>query len=329
MNEALTKLGRVVMTLRPKTADKLQTKEAVLAMATDIITHLEKKARNSNPAALSSNRESVIKDNDLDEKEPIEPVPLPALGGSPLSPALETPPICPPLETSSSCYRYDDLDEQEPTEPDQVPLPALGASPLSPALGASSRCHTYYDLDGQPRQIHYRNYLHAPGSFPPGLRNRTYASPLSPALRASRRPPALEKSPIWPALGASSMYPVFVPSTLSPALGASPALEASTRPPALETSPICPALGASPRLPALTAATLSPAMGASPRSANQNDSNPISYEDQKWLDDLSESREASFDILGWPQKVMGYLSSLIQSDDITSKNTGKSAEKID
>ena len=201
VNKALTELGRVVMTLRPKGADKPQTKQAVLDMAVDVLTHLEKKVRdrNLNPPALPLNRESEISD--------------------------------------------DDLDEQEATEPYQVPQS---------------------------------------GPFPPGFRDRTYASPLSPALRASRRPPALEKSPIWPALGASSMYPAFVPSTLSPALGASPALEASIRPPALETSPICPALGASPRPSALVASTLSPALGGSPRSpTNQNGSNPISYEDPK------------------------------------------------
>merc|ERR1712083_431191 len=50
--------GRVVMTLRPKAADKPQTKLAVLNMAVDVITHLEKKVRdrNLNPAALSLNR---------------------------------------------------------------------------------------------------------------------------------------------------------------------------------------------------------------------------------------------------------------------------------
>jgi len=58
INEALTELGRVVMTLRPKAADKPQTKLAVLNMAVDVITHLEKKVRdrNLNPAALSLNR---------------------------------------------------------------------------------------------------------------------------------------------------------------------------------------------------------------------------------------------------------------------------------
>lgn len=58
INEALTELGRVVMTLRPKAADKPQTKLAVLNMAVDVITHLEKKVRdrNLNPAALALNR---------------------------------------------------------------------------------------------------------------------------------------------------------------------------------------------------------------------------------------------------------------------------------
>ena len=250
VNKALTELGRVVMTLRPKGADKPQTKEAVLDMAVDVLTHLEKKVRdrNLNPAALPLNRESEISD--------------------------------------------DYLDEQEATEPDQVPQ----------SVGYQGQC-VLPSADGHPGQIRYHCISaggHAAGPFPPGLRDRTYDSPLSPALGASPRPPALETSPIFPALGASATYPVFVPSTLSPALGA------SSRP------------------PALVASTLSPALGASPRSANQNESNPISYEDQKFLEDLSESREASFDILGWPQKVMGYLSSLIQSDE-----TGKSAEKID
>ena len=45
INEALTELGRVVMTLRPKAADKPQTKLAVLNMAVDVITHLEKKVK--------------------------------------------------------------------------------------------------------------------------------------------------------------------------------------------------------------------------------------------------------------------------------------------
>ena len=273
------------MTLRPKGADKPQTKQAVLDMAVDVLTHLEKKVRdrNLNPAALPLNRESEISD--------------------------------------------DYLDEQEATEPDQVPQ----------SVGYQGQC-VLPSADGHPGQIRYHCISaggHAAGPFPPGLRDRTYDSPLSPALGASPRPPALETSPICPALGASSMYPVFIPSTLSPELGASPALGAppafgaSKRPPALETSPICPALGASPRPPALVASTLSPALGASPRSANQNDTNPISYEDQKFLEDLSESREASFDILGWPQKVMEYLSSLIQSDEIPAKNTEKNAEKVD
>ena len=58
INEALTELGRVVMTLRPKAADKPQTKLAVLNMAVDVITHLEKKVRerNLNPSALALNR---------------------------------------------------------------------------------------------------------------------------------------------------------------------------------------------------------------------------------------------------------------------------------
>lgn len=58
INEALTELGRVCMTLRPKAADKPQTKLAVLNMAVDVITHLEKKVRdrNLNPAALALNR---------------------------------------------------------------------------------------------------------------------------------------------------------------------------------------------------------------------------------------------------------------------------------
>lgn len=58
INEALTELGRVVMTLRPKAADKPQTKLAVLNMAVEVITHLEKKVRerNLNPAALALNR---------------------------------------------------------------------------------------------------------------------------------------------------------------------------------------------------------------------------------------------------------------------------------
>jgi hypothetical protein len=249
MNEALTELGRVFMTLRPKAVDKPQTKIALLDMAIHVIPHLEKKYRNLNPTALSLNRaneESVISD--------------------------------------------DDLDKHEATEPDQVPLPALGVSPLSPALEAS------------PRSL-------ALG-----------ASPSPSALGALPRYPALRASPICPVLGASSMYL---------------------------------ALGASPRPPALVASPRSPALGASPSSpTNQNGSNPISYEDQKNLEDLSdkerityekfrlkamlnvdgvsdESRETFFDILGWPQKVMGYLSSLIQSDEIPAKNTGKSAEKID
>ena len=60
INESLTELGRVVMTLRPKTADKPQTKLAVLNMAVDIITHLEKKVRerNMNPSVLALNRGS-------------------------------------------------------------------------------------------------------------------------------------------------------------------------------------------------------------------------------------------------------------------------------
>lgn len=58
INEALTELGRVVMTLRPKAADKPQTKLAVLNMAVEVITHLEKKVRdrNLNPTALALNR---------------------------------------------------------------------------------------------------------------------------------------------------------------------------------------------------------------------------------------------------------------------------------
>lgn len=58
INEALTELGRVVMTLRPKAADKPQTKLAVLNMAVDVITGLERKVRdrNLNPAALALNR---------------------------------------------------------------------------------------------------------------------------------------------------------------------------------------------------------------------------------------------------------------------------------
>ena len=58
INEALTELGRVVMTLRPKAADKPQTKLAVLNSAVEVITQLEKKVRerNLNPAALALNR---------------------------------------------------------------------------------------------------------------------------------------------------------------------------------------------------------------------------------------------------------------------------------
>jgi len=58
INEALTELGRVVMTLRPKACDKPQTKLAVLNAAVDVITNLEKKVRerNLNPAALALNR---------------------------------------------------------------------------------------------------------------------------------------------------------------------------------------------------------------------------------------------------------------------------------
>jgi len=58
INEALTELGRVVMTLRPKAADKPQTKLAVLNSAVEVITNLEKKVRerNLNPAALALNR---------------------------------------------------------------------------------------------------------------------------------------------------------------------------------------------------------------------------------------------------------------------------------
>lgn len=58
INEALTELGRVCMTLRPKAADKPQTKLAVLNMAVDVISNLEKKVRerNLNPAALALNR---------------------------------------------------------------------------------------------------------------------------------------------------------------------------------------------------------------------------------------------------------------------------------
>ncbi len=58
INEALTELGRIVMSLRPKAADKPQTKLAVLNMAVDVITSLESKVRdrNLNPAALALNR---------------------------------------------------------------------------------------------------------------------------------------------------------------------------------------------------------------------------------------------------------------------------------
>ena len=45
INESLNELGRIVMTLRPKTADKPQTKLAVLNMAVDMIMHLEKQVR--------------------------------------------------------------------------------------------------------------------------------------------------------------------------------------------------------------------------------------------------------------------------------------------
>ena len=57
INESLTELGRIVMTLRPKTADKPQTKLAVLNMAVDLITHLEKKVRerNMNPSVVALN----------------------------------------------------------------------------------------------------------------------------------------------------------------------------------------------------------------------------------------------------------------------------------
>ena len=48
------------------------------------------------------------------------------------------------------------------------------------------------------------------------------------------------------------------------------------------------------------------------------------------VDGVSDADRAEFfDIFGWPKKVMGYLSSLIQSDDIPAKNTEKSAEKVD
>ena len=310
------------MTLRPKGADKPQTKQAVLDMAVDVLAHLEKKVRdrNLNPAASSLNRESEISDDDLDEQEEgTEPYKVPqsveyqGLDGHPrqihytnhlpiIAGGHTAGPFPPGLR---DCVYASPLSPALRASPR---TPTLETSPICPALGASSM---------------YPAFI--PSTLSPALR----ASPRRPALGASPRPPVLETSPICPALGASSMYPVFIPSTLSPALGAPPAFGASKRPPASETSPIYPALGASPRPPALVASTLSPALGASPRSANQNDTNPISYEDQKFLEDLSKSREASFDILGWPQKVMEYLSSLIQSDEIPAKNTEKNAEKVD
>ena len=65
INESLTELGRVVMTLRPKTADKPQTKLAVLNMAVDLITHLEKKVRerNMNPSVVALNHRAPSQAN--------------------------------------------------------------------------------------------------------------------------------------------------------------------------------------------------------------------------------------------------------------------------
>jgi len=65
INESLTELGRVVMTLRPKTADKPQTKLAVLGMAVDLITHLEKKVRerNMNPSVVALNHRAPSQAN--------------------------------------------------------------------------------------------------------------------------------------------------------------------------------------------------------------------------------------------------------------------------
>ena len=90
INEALTELGRVVMTLRPKAADKPQTKLAVLNMAVDVITHLEKKVRdrNLNPAALSLNR------------GPAQPTPPPPQFVTPSPPPNQF--INPPASSSST-----------------------------------------------------------------------------------------------------------------------------------------------------------------------------------------------------------------------------------
>ena len=65
INESLTELGRVVMTLRPKTADKPQTKLAVLNMAVDMITHLEKQVRekNMNPPVVALNHRADSQGN--------------------------------------------------------------------------------------------------------------------------------------------------------------------------------------------------------------------------------------------------------------------------
>ena len=65
INDALTELGRVCMTLKPlsgkpmvNTGDKPQTKLGVLNMAVDVIMALEKKVRerNLNPSAVALNR---------------------------------------------------------------------------------------------------------------------------------------------------------------------------------------------------------------------------------------------------------------------------------
>ena len=65
INESLTELGRIVMTLRPKTADKPQTKLAVLNMAVDMIMHLEKQVRerNMNPPVVALNHRADSQGN--------------------------------------------------------------------------------------------------------------------------------------------------------------------------------------------------------------------------------------------------------------------------
>merc|ERR1712179_748443 len=58
INEALTELGRICMSLKPKENEKPQTKLAILNMAVDVITHLEQRVRdkNLNPSVLCLNR---------------------------------------------------------------------------------------------------------------------------------------------------------------------------------------------------------------------------------------------------------------------------------